>query len=114
MGAIAMGFISTGLFLLSRLTPGAAYWRVIISNVTIGLGMGISMPIVRRQRLRAEIMDPRSRGVHDGGAPGFGGAGGEDERAALGAPRIEVDSMIVLPGFCPPLWAVDGLGSAAR
>jgi EmrB/QacA subfamily drug resistance transporter len=45
MSVIAMGLVSTGLFLLSRLSPGSAYWQVIISNITIGLGMGISMPI---------------------------------------------------------------------
>jgi EmrB/QacA subfamily drug resistance transporter len=45
MAAIAMGLICTGMFLLSRLTPASAYWRVIISNITIGLGMCITMPI---------------------------------------------------------------------
>ncbi len=45
MAAFAMGLISLGMFLLSRLTPGAAYWQVIIANVTIGFGMGITMPI---------------------------------------------------------------------
>jgi EmrB/QacA subfamily drug resistance transporter len=45
LGIISMVFICLGVFLLSRLTPGSAYWNVVIGTIIVGFGMGFSITI---------------------------------------------------------------------
>jgi hypothetical protein len=45
LGIISMGLICLGVFLLSRLTPGSAYWMVVADTVIVGFGMGFSITI---------------------------------------------------------------------
>ncbi|HEX7475645.1 MAG TPA: MDR family MFS transporter [Dehalococcoidales bacterium] len=45
LGALAMGLICLGVFLLSRLTTGSAFWMVIVDAIIIGFGMGFSIPV---------------------------------------------------------------------
>jgi EmrB/QacA subfamily drug resistance transporter len=44
-GIISMVIICTGMFLLSRLNTGSLYWHVIMCNVIIGFGLGVTMPV---------------------------------------------------------------------
>jgi EmrB/QacA subfamily drug resistance transporter len=44
-GVISMVIICSGMFLLSRLNTGSLYWHVIMCNVIIGFGLGVTMPV---------------------------------------------------------------------
>jgi EmrB/QacA subfamily drug resistance transporter len=45
LGILAMGLICLGIFLLSRLTTGSAFWMVIVDTIVVGFGMGFSIPV---------------------------------------------------------------------
>jgi hypothetical protein len=45
LGIASMVFICLGVFLLSRLTPGSAYWNVVTGTIIVGFGMGFSITI---------------------------------------------------------------------
>jgi EmrB/QacA subfamily drug resistance transporter len=44
-GVISMVIICSGMFLLSRLNTDSYYWHVIMCNVVIGFGLGVTMPV---------------------------------------------------------------------
>lgn len=45
MGITATGLICGGLFLLSLMSPSTHFWQVILFNILMGLGLGISFPV---------------------------------------------------------------------
>jgi EmrB/QacA subfamily drug resistance transporter len=45
LGITATGIICAGLFLLSQMSPASQYWQVVLFNILIGLGLGISFPV---------------------------------------------------------------------
>jgi EmrB/QacA subfamily drug resistance transporter len=45
MGIIATGLICGGLFLLSQMSPATHFWQVIVFNIIMGFGLGISFPV---------------------------------------------------------------------
>ena len=45
LGVLAMGLPCLGMFLMSRLTPDSSYWYVVMSNVILGFGLGVSIPV---------------------------------------------------------------------
>jgi EmrB/QacA subfamily drug resistance transporter len=45
LGILATGIICLGLLLLSQMTTTTHYWQVIVYNILMGLGLGISFPV---------------------------------------------------------------------
>jgi EmrB/QacA subfamily drug resistance transporter len=45
LGITSMALICLGIFLLSRLTTGSAYWMVVVDTIIVGFGMGFSITV---------------------------------------------------------------------